>query len=885
MGFIYKGNKLKEISFPLGGIGTGCIGLAGNGSLIDWEIFNRPNKGSINGFSHFAVKAETEEGNVIDARVLNGDLYPPYTGKFGKPNFNSYGFGVDRATMAGVPHFEEVEFKGEFPIAVLNFIDQSFPGRVKMKSFNPFIPLNDEDSSIPGAFFEFELENIKEQSLIYTIGLSQNNPFPKGTTINEYKKYDNINLIQFKSNKFTEDETGYGELSIATDATDISYQEYWYRGKWFDNLSIFWRDFTSSGKLRNRSYFSMNQQDKTGLDTGADVGTLATHFKLKPGEKKVVKFIITWNFPNNHNYWNPEESSCDKDQCCSDSSEGEKSWKNYYATVFKNSLESAKYSLRNWDRLYDETLKFKETLFSSTLPEVAIEAISANLSTLKSPTCLRLEDGSLYGFEGCHCDSGCCEGSCTHVWNYAYATPFLFPKLERSMRDLDFQYNQRDDGGMSFRLQLPLGRERSQFRPCADGQFGGVIKAYREWKISGDTEWLKSNWSAIKKSIEYAWSDSNEDRWDLNKDGVLEGRQHHTLDMELFGPNSWLTGFYLAALKAGAEMAEYLDEKGTAEEYRILFKQGKKWVDENLFNGEYYHQIIDLKDKSVLERYNEGNTLFGDTTIGAYWNDEVEEIKYQIKDGCGIDQVLAQWHANICGLGEIFDHEQTKKALKSIYKYNFKKNMRAFFNPCRLYSLNDEAGIVICEWPEGKYKPVVPITYAEETMNGFEYQVAIHMLQEGYTDKGLEIIKSIRDRYDGEKRNPWNEFECGNNYARSMASYALLTTFSGFQYNMVHKMIGFDPIKIKDGKFKCFWSLDSGWGEFIINADKIKLIVMKGKLELQELKFPFIKDKNIKTITIEGKQLDLKLKMGVISLNETVTINEDNTLVIRLFHN
>jgi len=113
---------------------------------------------------------------------------------------------------------------------------------------------------------------------------------------------------------------------------------------------------------------------------------------------------------------------------------------------------------------------------------------------------------------------------------------------------------------------------------------------------------------------------------------------------------------------------------------------------------------------------------------------------------------------------------------------------------------------------EGKYKPVIPITYAGETMNGFEYQAAIHMIQEGMVEEGMEIVEAIRERYDGEKRNPWNEFECGSNYARSMASYALLNAFSGFEYNMVEGMIGFNPIEIKNGEFTCFWSLEPAWG-------------------------------------------------------------------------
>jgi len=873
--FVYKENRTREISFPLGGIGTGCIGLAGNGRLIDWEIFNRPNKGSLNGFSHFAIKAEVDD-KVIDARVLNGDLHPPYSGDYNRPHFESFGFGPHRSTMAGLPHFKEVEFHGSYPFAELRFIDEKFPAAVKMTAFNPFIPLNDRDSGIPGAFFEIEVENTLNYYINYSLALSLSNPFPVGTTVNTYEKIDNVHMIKLISDKYRVDEPEYGDMSAATDSEDVSYQEYWYRGRWFDNLGIYWRDFTTPRKFKNRSYSRLDEAEKR-VRGSSDVSTLATHVSLGPNEKKTVRFSITWNFPNCYNYWNPEKCDCRSRGC----ETNRMTWKNFYATVFRDSTDSGVYIFKNWTRLYNDTLTFKKALFSSTIPKEAIDAVSANISILKAPTCLRLEDGSFYGFEGCHCDEGCCEGSCTHVWNYVYALPFLFPKLERSMIDLDFKYNQRKDGGMAFRLQLPLGRERWPFRPCADGQFGGVIKAYRNWKISGDTKWLKSNWEVIKNSIEFAWADTNEDKWDANRDGVLEGRQHHTLDMEVFGPNSWLTGFYLAALKAGAEMAEYLGEKETSKEYMTLFKKGKKWVDENLFNGEYYHQIIDLKDKSVLERYNEGVSLHGEETDDAYWNEEAQEIKYQIGEGCIIDQVLAQWHANLCGLGEIFKQEQTKKALQSIYKYNFKQNMRQFFNPCRIFALNDEAATVICEWPEGKYKPVTPIPYSEEAMNGFEYQVGIHMIQEGLLKEGMTVVKAVRDRYNGEKRNPWNEFECGSNYARSMASYALLLAFSGFEYDMVKGMIGFNPI-INQDNFRCFWSLDSGWGTFEVCKDVVKLNILNGYLKIKTFKLTAIDTKKVVSVVIGNENIRFKVTNVSILFDTAVELSEGCSLVITL---
>jgi len=239
--FVYEGTKTKEISFPLGGIASGCIGLAGNGRLIDWEMFNKPNKGSANGFSHFAIRAEVG-GKILDTRVLNGDLMPPYTGEIGKLAFQSFGFGPTRSCMAGAPHFSEVEFKGEYPIANLRFKDDRFPGEVRITAFNPYIPLNDADSSIPAAFFEIEVWNTAERQITYTVCLSVQNPLPKGTTVNTYGEERKVRLIKLSSNKFKGDEVEYGDLTIATDARDVSYQECWLRGRWFDNLEIYWRD-------------------------------------------------------------------------------------------------------------------------------------------------------------------------------------------------------------------------------------------------------------------------------------------------------------------------------------------------------------------------------------------------------------------------------------------------------------------------------------------------------------------------------------------------------------------------------------------------------------------------------------------------------------------
>jgi len=876
--FIYKENKTRMISFPLGGIGSGVIGLAGNGQLIDFEIFNKPNKLSDGKMSHFTVKVE-RESEVVDVRVLNSDHQPPYTG-----SGSNFGFGLERSSLMGMPHFERSEFIGEFPLAKINFFDENFPGKVSLTAFNPFIPTNEDDSSLPLAFFEYEIENNTDNTLTYSIALSQ------ATMYGTYGKHSDftengINGI-FLDNALQKDDLNYGNVAIATDAATTDSQLYWYRGSWFDSLATFWHDFSEPGQINKRVY-----DDGGGMNflefNPNDVAVLIAKTTINPRESKKIRFVLAWYAPYVKNYWNepkPREGDCCSGSCdCdrgTDKKELENRWGNYYAMQFKDSQEVSIYGLKNYDRFLAETSTFKDALFASTMPKELLEAVSANLATIKSPTVLRLTDGSLYGFEGCHCDAGCCEGSCTHVWSYTYAIPFLFPKLERSMRSLEYNYSMHENGGMGFRLQLPLGRTVDSFRPCADGQFATVMRVYREFKISGDVTWLKSIWDKVKLSLEFAWSEKNEDKWDANKDGLLEGRQHHTLDMELFGENSWLSGLYLGALKAACYLAEVLEDETAKDTYSEIYESGVKKLNAELFNGEYFYHKIDLNDHGILEKYAHGsNAMGGNNIYKTYWHEEAKEIKYQIADGSSIDQVLAQWHANLMGLGDIFEKGKVKSALKSIYKYNFIKDMRAHVNPCRLYCLNDEQGLIIASWPKGVHKPLIAAPYSEETMNGFEYQAAIHMIQEGMIDEGVECIKAIRARFDGERRNPWNEFECGNNYARSMASYALIPTYAGFKYNCFEKYIGFAPIWDKK-YFHAFWSLDSGFGTVEYTEDAVVLRVLYGEVELSKLGIENI-DISPKTVLLNNTQLDFILSEKSLIFDAPIKISKGDVLSVR----
>lgn len=823
----YTGRRTDEISFPLGGIGTGSIGLAGNGRFIDWEIYNHPDKGSVNGYTHFAIKAE-QDGRLIDARVLCGDMYKNLSGQTGM----NFGFGLTNTSMEGFPHFRSCIFKGEFPIAELELTDPDSLCAAKLTAFNPLIPHNARDSSIPAAFIEITITNTSCETLDFTVAGTLKNPC--GNSVNEYFSDKTVKGIRMYSPSAERESCDWHELTIATNAEDVSYQEYWYRGGWFDDLETYWRNFTGFARFENRAY----------KDPGnGDHGTLAAHKRLSAGESFTVRYLIAWYNPIKPDQW-------------AEHGETLVIVRNYYSYLFDSAKDVAVYCLSEWNRLYGDTKRWHDELFASTLPEEVIEAVSATSSVLKTETSIRIgERGDFYGWEGLREKSGSCPGTCTHVWNYAYALPFLFPELERGIRENDYNYNQRPSGEMVFRTRIPFGRGIGGFRACADGQFGGIIKAYREWKLSGDNEWLRSLWAPLKKSLEYAWSAENYDCWDRDKDGVLEGRQHHTLDMELFGPSSWLEGFYLGALKAAAEMATALGDPD-GNEYRKLFENGRKWSAENLFNGSYFIQKIDLTDRAMLENYADA--------ASTYWNDEAGQIKYQIGEGCEIDQLLAQWHADIIGLGELFEPEQVKTALGNMFRNNFKENMRGYYNTFRLFAVDDEAGAIICDYPEGAVKPAIPIPYAQESMHGFEYAFAGLLMSRGFVDEGLRVVRGVRDRYAGHNRNPWNEIECGSNYARSMASFALLPIMSGMRFDMTQGMLGFDPV-VRSGFFQCVWAVGSAWGNVRI-GDNTTIEIISGELKLRQLEFPYLTQ--IDRLVIDGKEAKFGFNNGAITFDE-----------------
>jgi uncharacterized protein (DUF608 family) len=781
------GKYLDEIAFPLGGIGTGCVSISGNGQLVDWEIFNRPNKGYRPDYSFFMLFAQKEDAEPV-FRVLEGRLQPPYQGySHGAQIYRGFGFGPPREFGSGLLRMAECHFTGYFPFCRLDFSDESVPVSISTEAWSPFIPLNHEDSSLPLAIFDITLTNTTDKQVKTTVSLGLQNiiGFPElGKSLNHWVEKEDYSGITMTTER-EPDSPRFGTMALLTPNHHVTYQLGFAEARWFAQSESLMDEFGTTGE------FNGLKQAVTSPEGQTHVAQLGLKANLAPGESATRTFVLSWLMPNFEKYWGGGEHP---------------TWKTYQGTKWESAEAVAAYTIENMSRLERETREFADAFFSSTLPVYVIDAISSQMSILRTPTVTRLPDGTLYGWEGCHVNAGCCEGSCTHVWAYAQTIAYLFPQLERGMREIDYVMNLRkEDGHMQFRMPLPPGTLAGHGgHAAADGQMGGVLRTYREWQISGDDEFLKKLWGSVKKALEYAWVD-----WDKDKDGLMEGIHHNTLDIEYHGPETVCGSMYLAALRAGEEMARYLGDRKSADEYRRIFESGSKLSDETLFNGEYYYQQIP----------------------------EGSDLPYQYGPGCICDQVLGQWHARMYGLGNIYDPEHVKSAIASVFRYNFRDNFFDHHNPHRVYALNDDKGLLICTWPKGG-RPKRSVTYAFECMIGFEYQVGAHLIYEGFLREGLSVCKAIRERHDGHKRNPYNEFECGSHYARSMSNYAYLLALSGFRYSAPEKTLYFHPV-IFQHNFQCFFSVEGAWG--IIKQRKtgygkaLTIEVKKGKLELDKI--------------------------------------------------
>ena len=647
--------------------------------------------------------------------------------------------------------------------------------QVSLECFSPMIPLNSRDSAIPGILFNFTVRNPgKKPVAVRLVGSLQNAigydghgavdgvKLPEyGGNVNHIVTESGFVAVDMENSRLDPKAKTYGRMTLA--AVTEKGEAAWSggAGSWTDPDAMW------AGLVRGTA--TAGDPGESPGATPSEIGTtwnggVGVPFALQPGEAKTTTFIISWYFPNKY---------ADYDQNLAKYRIG-----NMYNNWYKDSLAPAKYLAENRERLAKETRLYHDTFYASTLPYWFLDAVSSQSSIIRSQTCMWLEDGSFTAFEGCGGAEGCCPMNCTHVWNYEQALSRLFPDLERNMRHIDLKVQETPEGLINHRTTLPLSLPRGS-GDFIDGHMGTILKAYREHLMSPDNAFLDANWPEIKRAMDYAIR-----TWDADGDGVIDGEQLNTYDCAVYGPNTFIGSLWLGALRAAEEMARLQDEPVVADAYHDRFVKGSRKMDEMLWNGEYWVQKYDEK------KYQ--HTQYG--------------------TGCMSDQLLGQWWAYMLGLGNLFPEAHIQTACQSIFKNNWMSDFTGFVQTQRTFAEGTEMGLLVCTWPHGG-RPADPIYYRDEVWTGIEYSTAGLLIARGLTDQAAQIIKGARDRYNGTKRNPWNEIECGDNYARAMSSWGLLLNAEGYYYDGPKGRLKLAP-NINPGNFRGFLSTAEGWGSF-----------------------------------------------------------------------
>lgn len=821
----YTGEFLRYVAMPVGGMGSGMFCIEGTGAISHMSVRNKPDV--FNEPLTFAAVAI--KGDETKARVLEGAV-PEWKG-FGLHNNRIMNGG----TTYGLPHFDKAVFNARFPFANISLDESDHPIKASIKGWSPFIPGDADNSSLPVGAIEYTLKNISPKPIEGVFSFHSRNFMQIEDGDEKLRGKDSVkgfaNGFVLTNTAVPEAPQHQGEFAVFTDDTTAVIDHCWFRGGWFDPLTMTWQAIKEAIAKKNDP-----------VESGAPGASLYIPFALGLNEEKVFRVMMAWYVPESDMRIGHEPKAEDKcipgAGCCETTAElgvviagpsyNDGKFKPWYSSRFKNITEVAEYWIKNYEELLKKSALFRDTFYASTLPPEVVEAVAANLTILKSPTVLRQFDGRLWSWEGCGDTWGCCHGSCTHVWNYAQAIPHLFPAMERTLRHSEFCESQSRSGHQTFRTALPIRPVDHEFYAAADGQLGGIMKVYREWRISGDAEWLVKMYPMVKNSIDYCIA-----TWDPEKKGVVVEPHHNTYDIEFWGPDGMCTGFYLGALSAMITMSTFLKKKKDAVYYNGIYDTGRTFMESSLFDGEYFNQKIQidgLKAPNPVEASKR--------SMGGEYSDEARALlekegpKYQYGSGCLSDGVLGGWIARTSGLGDPFDTTKIKSHLVAVHKYNFKKDLSEHANPQRPgYAFGKEGGLLLCSWPKGG-RLSLPFVYSDEVWTGIEYQVASHLMMMGEVEKGLEIVRACRKRYDGRSRNPFNEYECGHWYARALSSYGLLQGLTGVRFDAVDKTLYVDS---KVGDFTSFLSTNTGFGTVSQKGGKVSMNVVSGTIPVAKV--------------------------------------------------
>ena len=817
------GAEFAHLAMPLGGIGTGNLAICADGGLRQWQLHNIGNHGGALPGSFFALRVSRWEPPLDEVRILQASprdsTDTPLVTDDVVPDWQ-------RDLLSRHPGVARTTFCATYPIARVRYLDAALPLDVTLEAFNPLVPLDVDASSIPVALFTFRLVNDGEYPLHGTLGAAVQNavgwdgvtpidgvhaPGYGGNT-NRLLRREGWTSVVLENGALPDDAPGAGQMVLAADDPQAAALTRWRHAGEFVTFLRSRALASGSQRLALAAGIADPQRHAPQSASGASPPGCTWHaglgvpFLLQPGQQRLIRVALTWYFPNR--YVNFEQFGPDRPEWGRS-----RFWLgNHYATRYTDAQDVFERVRRDWYALRAATGAWTGTLAGSGLEDAAVTHLAAQLATVRSPTCFRAADGRFFAFEGVLGAStvmwsgsygGSCPLNCTHVWNYAQALAAAFPELERSMRETELETMQAPAGYVPHRVIAPIYLPQlwgepigGPDQPALDGMLGSVLKAYREYRAGAGIDWLRRYWPNLTRLLRHV------DRtWNVDGTGMLCGIQPSTHDIDLTGRNPFMGTLWLAALRAAEQMALLLDDSEAASAYRATFSQASESYDAALFTGEYYAQRL----------------LPGDNP-DSQWG-----------DGCLADQLIGQWWAHQLDLGHLLPAEHVRTALAAVVRHNLRRGFRDLTHRYRVFADGDDSGLLLCTWPHGG-RPAVPIRYADEVWTGSEYQVAAHCWREGLQHEGRAVLDAVWARYDGRRRNPFNEIECGDHYARSLAGWSALQALAGFAHDGPAGEYTFGRPQTAVP-----FLASSGWGVWSPQGDELVMACTGGRLHLHRL--------------------------------------------------
>lgn len=736
---------------PLGGIGAGTVELWPDGGLHDWRIGENWDRVREPEFSYFALRCSAAGSGRSSTRVLQNSRW------------------------AGRLRTEHIEYDGEFPFVFLDYGSGKQPVAIRAEVFSSLIPNNAEDSCLPLARFGFTLENALDENVDVSLTFALGTSPLMGKGVSSFVQAEGLSSITYES--------GRDSVALSTTATDSSHGASWI-GEFLPS------EFRRSGRLNGAM----------GEDNGRIA--LCAHLDLGPHESKKVIFFLSWFFPDFRQ--RPTRSGSMelkfKELGTTQEAEAGKYYGRRY-NRFGSAREVAIYFARNLERLESGTRRWHETIYKSSLDNWFKHFLSNSLYPLFK-TSFWTEQGLFNILESTNAAPNL---DCIHVRYYgSIPLALMFPELDKQVLRRMAQHRgpfggekpgQIPEQFYGFSMELPFGRALLQ------NNLVFVLMVYRDYLWTGDKNFLREMWPAVKEAMALAALA------DTDRDGLPDdtGINQTYDDYDMGDSSAYISGIWLASLRAAEEIAAAMEEPEAAKSFMESFLRGREAMETMLWRGEYYG-------------FTEGER----GTV------------------CFADALNGQWYADMLGLGDVLDGERIHRTLSSIFTYNDAASRHGIVN-----GFVPGYGI---DFPKqtGTFQ-----TQSGSVWTGTTFAVASLALYRGFYDEPLNAVREVYDNYSTGLENLWNLREANDPesglpmaypyYYRAMSLWSVLLGLEGFRYDAGEARLTISQSE-KVPHLKAPLMVPGGFGEMEISREldkeRLSLTVQGGSFRLKEIRLP-----------------------------------------------